>query len=162
MSLIKYKVTELPLEQLSFNSELKEKDKRLIESFSVNENFDSSKHNLGLYIYTPENQLISSFPNYLEYSLSLNAAGAGKTGSEVLTLQPVEDAKKSWEETTKRGAKSYMEPTVETEEKTIIKSKLQIISCLIYRVHARLGVLLTTSNLVFVSISHCLPSPSRS
>ena len=42
MSLIKYKVTELPLEQLSFNSELKEKDKRLIESFSVNENFDSS------------------------------------------------------------------------------------------------------------------------
>lgn len=95
MSLIKYKVTEIPLEQLSFNSELKEKDQRLIESFSVNENFDSSKHNLGLYIYTPDNQLISSFPNYLDYTLSLNAAGAGKTGSEVLTLLPVEDAKKS-------------------------------------------------------------------
>jgi hypothetical protein len=32
MSLIKYKVTELPLEQLSFNSELKEKEdvKRVI------------------------------------------------------------------------------------------------------------------------------------
>ncbi len=28
----------------------------------------------------------------------------------------VEDAKKSWEETTKRGAKSYMEPTVEKDE----------------------------------------------
>lgn len=28
----------------------------------------------------------------------------------------VEDARKSWEETTKRGAKSYMEPTVETDE----------------------------------------------
>lgn len=28
----------------------------------------------------------------------------------------VEDARKSWEETTKRGAKSFMEPTVETDE----------------------------------------------
>lgn len=36
-------------------------------------------------------------------------------GVKVVALW-VEDAKKSWEETTKRGAKSYMEPTVEKDE----------------------------------------------
>ena len=95
MSTIKYKVTELPLEKLSFNSEFKESDIKLIESFSVNEKFDSTQHNLGLYIYTPQNDLISSTPNYLEYSLLLGAASAGKDGSEVLNLNPIEDAKKA-------------------------------------------------------------------
>ncbi|MCH8535105.1 MAG: 4-hydroxyphenylpyruvate dioxygenase [Flavobacteriaceae bacterium] len=36
-------------------------------------------------------------------------------GVKVIALW-VEDAKKSWEETTKRGAKSFMEPTVEEDE----------------------------------------------
>ena len=36
-------------------------------------------------------------------------------GVKVVALW-VNDAKKSWEETTKRGAKSYMEPTVEKDE----------------------------------------------
>lgn len=36
-------------------------------------------------------------------------------GVKVVALW-VEDARKSWEETTKRGAKSYMEPTVEKDE----------------------------------------------
>jgi len=36
-------------------------------------------------------------------------------GVKVVALW-VEDAKKAWEETTKRGAKSYMEPTVEKDE----------------------------------------------
>mgnify|MGYP000324289957 CR=1 FL=1 len=36
-------------------------------------------------------------------------------GVKVVALW-VEDARKSWEETTKRGAKSFMEPTVETDE----------------------------------------------
>ena len=36
-------------------------------------------------------------------------------GVKVIALW-VEDARKSWEETTKRGAKSYMEPTVEKDE----------------------------------------------
>ena len=36
-------------------------------------------------------------------------------GVKVVALW-VDDAKKSWEETTKRGAKSYMEPTVEKDE----------------------------------------------
>lgn len=36
-------------------------------------------------------------------------------GVRVIALW-VDDAKKSWEETTKRGAKSYMEPTVEEDE----------------------------------------------
>ena len=95
MSLLKYKVTELPLEKLSFNTEFEESDKKLIESFSVNEKFDTIQHNLGLYVYTPDNDLLSSFPNYTEYSLLLNAASAGKDGSEVLTLDPIEDAKKA-------------------------------------------------------------------
>ena len=33
-----------------------------------------------------------------------------------ITALWVDDAKKSWEETTKRGAKSFMEPTVEKDE----------------------------------------------
>ena len=37
-------------------------------------------------------------------------------GVKVVALW-VDDAKKSWEETTKRGAKSYMEPTVEKDSK---------------------------------------------
>ena len=36
-------------------------------------------------------------------------------GVKIIALW-VDDAKKSWEETTKRGAKSYMEPTVEKDE----------------------------------------------
>ncbi|MBP2834362.1 4-hydroxyphenylpyruvate dioxygenase, partial [Aquimarina sp. U1-2] len=36
-------------------------------------------------------------------------------GVKVIALW-VEDAKKAYEETTSRGAKSYMEPTVETDE----------------------------------------------
>ncbi len=36
-------------------------------------------------------------------------------GVKVMALW-VEDAKKAWEETTKRGAKSYMEPTIEKDE----------------------------------------------
>ncbi|MGO3706662.1 MAG: 4-hydroxyphenylpyruvate dioxygenase [Mesonia hippocampi] len=36
-------------------------------------------------------------------------------GVKIIALW-VEDARKAWEETTKRGAKSYMEPTVETDE----------------------------------------------
>ena len=36
-------------------------------------------------------------------------------GVKVVALW-VDDAKKSWEETTKRGAKSYMEPTIEKDE----------------------------------------------
>ncbi len=36
-------------------------------------------------------------------------------GVKVIALW-VDDAKKSWEETTKRGAKSYMEPTIEKDE----------------------------------------------
>ena len=58
MSLLKYKVTELPLEKLSFNTEFEESDKKLIESFSVNEKFDTIQHNLGLYVYTPDNDLL--------------------------------------------------------------------------------------------------------
>lgn len=43
-------------------------------------------------------------------------------GVKVIALW-VEDAKLSWEETTKRGAKSYMEPTVEKDEHgEIVKS----------------------------------------
>jgi len=95
MSIIKYKVTELELEKLSFNSKFDDSDTKLIESFSVNEKFDSTKHNFGLYIYTPDNQLISSEPNYLEYSLLLGSSGAGKNGSEALTLDPISDAKKA-------------------------------------------------------------------
>ena len=95
MSIIKYKVTELPIEKLSFNTEFDQKDVKLIESFSINEKFDSVKHNLGLYIYTPDNQLITSTPNYLEYSLLLGSAAAGKDGSEILNIDPIEDAKKA-------------------------------------------------------------------
>jgi len=62
MSLIKYKVTELPLEQLSFNSELKEKDKRLIESFSVNENFIQANTTLA---YTSTLQKINYYLLFL-------------------------------------------------------------------------------------------------
>jgi 4-hydroxyphenylpyruvate dioxygenase len=36
-------------------------------------------------------------------------------GVKVIALW-VEDARSAWEETTKRGAKSYMEPTVEKDE----------------------------------------------
>ena len=36
-------------------------------------------------------------------------------GVKVIALW-VDDAKKSWEETTKRGAKSFMEPTIEKDE----------------------------------------------
>ena len=95
MSLLKYKVSEIPLQKLSFNTEFEESDKKLIESFSVNEKFDTTQHNLGLYVYTPDNDLLSSTPNYTEYTLLLNAASAGKDGSEVLTLDPIEDAKKA-------------------------------------------------------------------
>lgn len=92
MSRLKYKVTELPLQKLSVNTQFEESDKKLIESFSVNTKFDTSKHTLGLYLYSPDNSLIEANNNYTKYSLLLNAASAGKEGSENITLDPVSDA----------------------------------------------------------------------
>ena len=93
MSTVKYKVTELALKELDYQDQFLEKDENLIESFSINTKFDTSKHNLALYIYTPDDTLLSSNLNYTQYSLLLNAAGAGKSGSENVTIDPINDAK---------------------------------------------------------------------
>ena len=93
MSTVKYKVTELALKELDYQDQFLKKDVNLIESFSVNTKYDTSKHNLSLYIYSPDDTLLSQNNNYTQYSMLLNSAGAGKDGSEAITIDPVRDSK---------------------------------------------------------------------
>jgi hypothetical protein len=67
-------------------------DKKLITSFQVNSLFNSSKNFVELHIVDFADTLLESDYNFRKYTLSLDAASAGKEGATVLTLDPIRDS----------------------------------------------------------------------
>lgn len=66
-------------------------DKNLIPSYQINSLFDSTKNIVELHILDLADTLLDSNYSFRKYTLSLNAASAGKEGASVLTLDPIQD-----------------------------------------------------------------------
>jgi len=94
MSIFKYTVNEIPLDDLGTSKKLESKDDKLIQSFELNSTFDTSKHKLDLFVYSADNTFLQSVYDYPDYSALINSAGAGKDGILNVTLDPVNDARK--------------------------------------------------------------------
>lgn len=69
-----------------------EVDKNLIESFKINNLFDSQKHFTELHIYSLADDLLESESNYNNYTFLGNAQSAGKSGASSLTVDPIKDS----------------------------------------------------------------------
>ena len=72
---------------------LSQEDTNLINTFQVNQLFDSSEHVVELHIYNLAGELQESEYDYRNYKELGNAASAGKKGASVLTIDPIEDVK---------------------------------------------------------------------
>lgn len=94
MSTQKYTINEIPLDNLGASKQIETKDEKLIESFDLNTQFDTSKHRLDLFVYSVDNTFLQSIYDYPDYSALINSAGAGKDGILNLTLDPIKDARK--------------------------------------------------------------------
>ena len=66
-------------------------DKNLIPSYQVNSLFDPNKNTVELHVLDLADNLIESNYNFRNYTLSLDAASAGKEGASVITLDPIQD-----------------------------------------------------------------------
>jgi uncharacterized protein (TIGR02145 family) len=67
-------------------------DKNLLTSFSLNSLFDPTKNFVELHIVDLADNLLESHYTYSRYTLSANAASAGKEGASVLTVDPIQDS----------------------------------------------------------------------
>ena len=92
MSHKKYTVKQLPVETLTSYSTIDDKDKKLIESFSINNSFIVGTHIMQLSVYSVDNTLLEFLPQYNSFSLLQNASSAGKDGASNITIDPIKDA----------------------------------------------------------------------
>ena len=67
-------------------------DKNLITSFPLNSLFDPTKNFVELHVVDLADDLLESDYKYSRYTLSANAASAGKEGASVLTIDPIQDS----------------------------------------------------------------------
>lgn len=79
------------LEDINLKDEIKYDDKELIESFAVNTVFNTQKHQVGLYIYDSEGNLLSSLEDYRQYKSGFPKPGQRNETSK-LKLDPENDA----------------------------------------------------------------------
>lgn len=79
------------LEDVNLKDEIKFDDKELIESFAVNTVFNTQKHQVGLYIYDSEGNLLSSLEDYRQYKSGFPKPGQRNETSK-LKLDPENDA----------------------------------------------------------------------
>jgi len=89
-----YNIEQLEVESLNQSSKIKKEEKDLIGTFEINNLFTPSDSNVELNVYGIDNTLLEYIPNFVDYSFSLNAQSAGKSGASILTLDPVKDIKK--------------------------------------------------------------------
>ena len=94
MAKFTYNIEQLEVESLNQSSKIKKEEKDLIGTFEINNLFTPSDSNVELNVYGIDNTLLEYIPNFVDYSFSLNAQSAGKSGASILTLDPVEDIKK--------------------------------------------------------------------
>jgi hypothetical protein len=92
MAEITYVLNQETPENIPGFEQYQDSDKYLIPSYQINSLFDSTKNYVQLHIVDFADNLLSSKYNFRQYSLSLNAASAGKEGASVLTLDPIKDS----------------------------------------------------------------------
>ena len=89
-----YNIEQLEVQSLNQPSKITVEEKELIGTFEVNSLFTPNGSNVELNVYGVDNTLLEHIPNFTDFSFSLNAQSAGKSGASVLTLDPVADIKK--------------------------------------------------------------------
>ena len=92
MAEITYTINQGTPEGVQGTEVFKQSDKDLLQSFTVNSTFDSSKHLVELHILTLSDELIESDYNYNNYSI-LQGGQVGTTGASVISIDPVRDVK---------------------------------------------------------------------
>jgi hypothetical protein len=93
MTNITYTVNQDTPQSIASVEILSQEDTNLINTFQVNQLFDSSEHVVELHIYNLAGELQESEYDYRNYKELGNAASAGKKGASVLTIDPIEDVK---------------------------------------------------------------------
>ena len=93
MADITYTVNQDDPNNIAGFEQFSQADKNLINTFEVNSLFDSNKNTVELHILSLADDLVESIPGYTGYKLLGNAQSAGKEGSSILTIDPVEDCK---------------------------------------------------------------------
>lgn len=66
-------------------------DLRLINSFTINSTFIPFENNVEIHIYSEEDTLIYSNPNYINHSYLQGSSTAGTVGASEITLDPIFD-----------------------------------------------------------------------
>ena len=94
MAEFKYNIEQLELESLKQSSKITVEEKSLIGTFQINNSFTPVDSNVELSIYGVDNTLLEYIPNFKDFSFSLNAQSAGKSGASIITLNPEADVKK--------------------------------------------------------------------
>ena len=93
MAKFKYNIEQLEVDSLNQSSKISKEEKSLIGTFEVNKLFTPSDSNVELSIYGIDNTLLEYIPNFKDFSFSINAQSAGRSGASIITLDPVEDIK---------------------------------------------------------------------
>lgn len=94
MAEFKYYIEQLELESLTQSSKITKEDQALIGTFEVLNLFTPNDSNVELSVYGVDNTLLEYIPTFKDYTLSLNAQSAGKSGASILTIDPESDIKK--------------------------------------------------------------------
>jgi len=92
MAEITYVLNQETPENIPGFEQYQDSDKYLIPSYQLNNLFDSTKNYVQLHIVDFADNLLSSKYNYRQYTLSLNAASAGKEGASIITIDPIKDS----------------------------------------------------------------------
>jgi hypothetical protein len=92
MAEITYTINQSTPEGVQGTEVFKQSDKDLLQPFTVNSTFDSSKHLVELHILTLSDELIESDYNYNNYSI-LQGGQVGTAGASVLSIDPIRDVK---------------------------------------------------------------------
>jgi len=90
----KYNIEKLELDSLKQSSKITKEEQSLIGTFEINNLFTPADSNVELSIYGVDNTLLEYIPRFQDFSFSLNAQSAGKSGASVITVNPENDIKK--------------------------------------------------------------------
>jgi hypothetical protein len=92
LATIKYIANQVISGDSSINDFRSDKEKELIENFSINTLYDQAKHRIEVNIFSLDRTLQYTDTNYTNLKQDSQAAGAGKDGASNLSLDPVADA----------------------------------------------------------------------
>ena len=92
MAEITYIVNQGTPEQVQGTEVFNQSDKNLLQAFTVNSSFNSSKHLVELHILSLSDELIESDYNYIGYRI-LQGGQVGTEGASVISIDPIQDVR---------------------------------------------------------------------